>query len=109
MEPAAQSPTSRSSIEMSGVTKVYQIEQTVVQALRGVDLHVGRGVIAGLTGKSGAGKSTMLHIIGTLDRPSTGQVVLSGTDVSSMDDQQASSFRNVSVGFVFQMNNLHAN
>ncbi len=98
--------TDARSIEMSGVEKIYHIERQSVPALRGVDLQVGRGVIAGLVGKSGAGKSTMLHIIGTLDRPTRGVVRLNGTDVSKMDDYEASSFRNVSVGFVFQMNNL---
>lgn len=86
--------------------KAYRIANQDVEALRGVNLRIQPGSIVALTGKSGAGKSTLLHILGTLDRPTSGQVVLNGTDVSNMSDQSASHFRNATVGFVFQMNNL---
>ena len=89
-----------------GVRKIYKIGGQEVEALRSVDLDIAAGSIVALTGKSGAGKSTLLHILGTLDRPTAGQVVLCGTDVSSMSDLAASHFRNAKVGFVFQMNNL---
>jgi lipoprotein-releasing system ATP-binding protein len=88
------------------VRKAYRIAEQDVEALRGVDLKIAPGSIVGVTGKSGAGKSTLLHILGTLDRPTSGKVFLNGTDVSNMGDQQASQFRNATVGFVFQMNNL---
>jgi lipoprotein-releasing system ATP-binding protein len=94
------------SIHLSDVRKSYRIGSADVEALRGVDLKIIPGSLVAVTGKSGAGKSTLLHIIGTLDRPSSGQVILNGVDVSTMHDQQASAFRNGSVGFVFQMNNL---
>lgn len=100
------SATASSGIQLRGVTKVYQINAKPVEALRGVDLSIKPGSIVGLTGKSGAGKSTLLHIIGTLDRPSQGSVILNNTDVSVMDDRSISGFRNSTVGFVFQMNNL---
>ncbi len=96
----------RYSIITRDVHKAYQIGQESVFALKGVNLAVERGAIVAVTGKSGAGKSTLLHILGTLDRPTSGQVVLAGTDVSAMTDDTASNFRNRSVGFVFQMNNL---
>ncbi len=96
------------SILTRDVHKAYQIGHESVFALKGVNLAVGRGAIVAVTGKSGAGKSTLLHILGTLDRPTSGQVILTGTDVSSMSDDVASNFRNRSVGFVFQMNNLLA-
>lgn len=99
-------PTGGYSIDLRDVRKVYRIGQEDVEALRGVNLQIPHGSIVAVTGKSGAGKSTLLHIIGTLDRPSSGTVVLNGTDVSQMSDQAASHFRNGSVGFVFQMNNL---
>ncbi len=95
-----------SGILLKDVRKVYTIAQQQVEALRGVDLDVQAGHIVAVTGKSGAGKSTLLHILGTLDRPSSGQVILAGTDVSHMADKAASHFRNATVGFVFQMNNL---
>ena len=95
-----------SGILLQDVRKVYTIAQQQVEALRGVDLDVKAGQIVAVTGKSGAGKSTLLHILGTLDRPTSGKVVLAGTDVSEMPDQAASPFRNRAVGFVFQMNNL---
>ena len=74
--------------------------------LKKVDLKIPAGKIVSVTGKSGAGKSTLLHLIGALDKPTTGNVLLNGTDVSKVDDQTASSFRNKTIGFVFQMNNL---
>jgi len=94
------------SIVLKNIHKSYTVEAQRVDALRGVDLKVGPGCAAAVTGKSGAGKSTLLHIVGTLDRPTTGNVFLNETDVSKMSDPEASNFRNCSVGFVFQLNNL---
>ena len=93
-------------IVVRGVRKTYRIANHEVEALKGVDLRIEPGSIVAVTGKSGAGKSTLLHILGTLDRPTEGQVILDGTDVSHMTDQEASRFRNLSLGFVFQMNSL---
>ena len=94
------------SIVVRDVRKSYRVGPVDVEALRGVDLKVPAGSIVALTGKSGSGKSTLLHILGTLDQPTSGQVLLNGTEVSTMTDLVASQFRNSSVGFVFQMNNL---
>ena len=88
------------------VRKVYRMAAQNVEALRGVDMHIARGRQVAIVGKSGAGKSTLLHIIGTLDKPTAGSLILSGTEVSGMPDQVVSQFRNATVGFVFQMNNL---
>jgi len=93
-------------IVLENISKVYTIASQKVEALRSVNLTVAQGTIAAVTGKSGAGKSTLLHIVGTLDTPSSGKLILNGTDVSAMDDLTASSFRNRTIGFVFQMNNL---
>lgn len=98
--------TAQSAIELVGVRKEYTIESTRVEALRGVNVKIPEGAMVAVTGKSGAGKSTLLHVIGTLDRPSAGRVLLAGVDVSAMNDKILSRFRNQSVGFVFQMNNL---
>ncbi len=94
------------AIVTRNLTKVYFVERQRVEALRNVTLDIPRGSVVALTGKSGAGKSTLLHIVGTLDRPSTGQLFLNGTDVSTMPDDVASTFRNTAVGFIFQMSNL---
>lgn len=93
-------------IQLKDVHKTYQVESQQVQALRGVNLTVRRGQLVAVTGRSGSGKSTLLHVIGTLDTPTAGSVHLNGKDVSHLSDQAASSFRNKTVGFVFQMNNL---
>ncbi len=98
--------TTQTAIELEGVRKEYTIEATRVEALRGVSIKIPEGAMVAVTGKSGAGKSTLLHVIGTLDRPTSGRVMISGVDVSSMNDRTLSRFRNQSVGFVFQMNNL---
>lgn len=93
-------------IELDKVYKTYVIGDQKVEALRGVDLKVKPGQVVAVTGRSGAGKSTLLHVIGTLDKPSDGRLVLNGADVSAVPDALASKFRNSTVGFVFQMNNL---
>ena len=99
-------PSRVGGIKLVQVHKSYRIAEQNVVALDKVDLDISPGKIVALSGKSGAGKSTLLHIIGTLDKPTTGQVILNGTEVSGMDDRQISKFRNSTVGFVFQMNNL---
>lgn len=95
-------------IQLHEVTRSYQIEKQTVDALRGVSLRIPQGTRAAITGKSGAGKSTLLHIVGLLDKASSGRVILNDTDVSNFSDQAASQFRNATVGFIFQMNNLLA-
>ena len=93
-------------IILTDVTKIYKVASQPVHALTGVSLSITPGSIIALTGKSGAGKSTLLHIIGTLDRPTSGSIKINGTEVSTLSDQALSTFRNATVGFVFQMNNL---
>ncbi len=79
---------------------------SVVRALDGVDLTVGAGEFVSLTGASGSGKSTMMHIIGCLDRPTSGEYLLDGAAVSKMNDRQLAVVRNRQIGFVFQTFNL---
>ena len=98
--------TKQTAIELINIHKDYTIESARVEALRGVSLKIPEAAVVALTGKSGAGKSTLLHIIGTLDRPTSGTVLIGGSDVSMMNDATLSQFRNRSVGFIFQMNNL---
>lgn len=93
-------------IVLRSIHKTYKLESQTVDAVRGVDLAIPKGAICSITGPSGSGKSTLLHIIGTLDRPTSGVLTINNTDVSKLSDQMLSSFRNCTIGFVFQMNNL---
>ena len=88
-------------LELDGVTKTYG-EEPPVQALRGVDLEIGRGELVGIVGPSGSGKTTLLQIMGTLDRPTSGRVGVDGADVAALDDPQLAALRARSIGFVFQ-------
>jgi putative ABC transport system ATP-binding protein len=90
-------------IELSAVTKIYPGD---VRALDGVDLFIGARELLAIVGPSGSGKSTMLHILGTLDRPTSGRVVIDGYDVSRLSDRQLSALRSSRIGFVFQQFHL---
>lgn len=93
-------------LEASGVSKVYGQGASAVHALRGVDLAIGRGEFIGVMGSSGCGKSTLLHLLGGLDRPTSGKVLWGGRDLGVLGDSELSGFRNRYVGFVFQSYNL---
>lgn len=93
-------------IRLDNLSKTYQIESQKVEALRDISLTIPRGSTIAVTGRSGSGKSTMLHIVGTLDRPSTGEIYLMGSNINKLNDAKVSQFRNQTIGFVFQMNNL---
>ena len=77
-----------------------------VAALRDVDLDIDRGEMVAIVGPSGSGKSTMLHVMGTLDRPTTGQVIVDGFDVAGLSDRELSALRARRIGFVFQQFHL---
>jgi putative ABC transport system ATP-binding protein len=98
----------RTVLEARGVSKTYMIEDIEIRALCGVDLDVRRGEMLALMGPSGSGKSTLMHIVGLLDRPTTGTVTIEGQDVSSMQPNELASVRNKRIGFVFQAFNLLA-
>ena len=88
-------------LELDGVTKVYG-EQPPVHALRGVSFSVRRGELAAIVGPSGSGKSTLLHIMGPLERPTSGVIRVSGVDAAQLDDRELSQLRAREIGFVFQ-------
>ena len=93
-------------LELHNVSKHYAINNQVVVALTAISLRIVRGSRVVIMGKSGAGKSTLLQVIGTLERPTSGNLQIETTDVASMDDETVSLFRNATIGFVFQANNL---
>jgi putative ABC transport system ATP-binding protein len=95
-----------SVISVRNLVKTYVVGEVEVKALRGVNLEVQAGEFLTVTGASGSGKSTFMHIIGCLDRPTSGQYFLDGQDVSRMSKDALASVRNKKIGFVFQGFNL---
>ena len=93
-------------IELNNVTKVYQMGEIEVRALRGVSLHIDEGEFLTIMGPSGSGKSTLMNVLGCLDAPTEGSYHLHGQDVSHLSDSQLAHVRNREIGFVFQMFNL---
>jgi ABC-type lipoprotein export system ATPase subunit len=93
-------------IELQGVSKTYRRGPVAVQALRRIDLTIATGEFLAITGKSGCGKSTLLHIIGGLEPASSGQVMVDGRDLTSLNDPELTRFRRDRVGVVFQSFNL---
>jgi putative ABC transport system ATP-binding protein len=89
-----------------GLTRRYEMGDTFVDALRGVDLAITRGECVALVGPSGSGKSTVLNLIGGLDRPTSGEVWINGTEMGSSDERTRTRHRRQHVGFVFQSFNL---
>jgi len=93
-------------IVASGIIKGYRTSAGYVPVLEGVDLTVAEGEMLAITGASGVGKSTLLHVLGTLDRPESGTVVVGGEDVFRLPEARLRLFRNRTLGFVFQFHHL---
>jgi putative ABC transport system ATP-binding protein len=93
-------------IQIEGITKEYVMGESVIQALRGVDLFIRRNEYLAVMGPSGSGKSTLMNMLGCLDTPSSGRYEFNGKDVASMEDDELAEIRNREIGFVFQTFNL---
>lgn len=96
----------KSVIEMSNITRSYQMGMQIVHALRGVDLTIEEGEFLAIRGPSGSGKSTLMNMIGCLDVPNSGTYLLGGQDVSTLSSDDRARIRNRRIGFVFQQFNL---
>jgi putative ABC transport system ATP-binding protein len=93
-------------IDTRNVTKIYQMGEVQVHALREVSLQVWRGELIAIMGPSGSGKSTLMNILGCLDQPTAGEYFLAGAEVARLDDNQLARIRGQQIGFVFQNFNL---
>jgi putative ABC transport system ATP-binding protein len=93
-------------IQVQDAHKFYDLGETKVHALRGVDMTIQPGEFVAIMGSSGSGKSTFMNMLGCLDKPTSGKYILEGTDVSSLNKKQLAAIRNRKLGFVFQGFNL---
>ena len=95
-----------SILQTENLTKIYGDGENAVHALRGINLTVEKGEFTAIVGTSGSGKSTLLHMLGGLDRPTTGKVMVDGKDIFSLSEEQLTIYRRRKIGFVFQSYNL---
>ncbi len=93
-------------IETKDLRKSFTTEAGELQVLKGINLQIRQGEMVGIVGASGVGKSTLLHILGALDKPSSGKVFYGNSDIFSLDSSSLASFRNRMIGFVFQFHHL---
>lgn len=97
------------AIEGENIIKDFKIGDTVTRVLKGISLQITRGEFVSIMGPSGSGKSTLLYILGGLDDPSSGRILMGGKDISQYDDEKRSVMRRRSIGFIFQFYNLIPN
>jgi putative ABC transport system ATP-binding protein len=95
-----------SMVDVRNVTKSYRRDAEELVVLNGLSLNVEEGDFAALMGPSGSGKTTLLNLVAGIDKPTSGQVVVAGTDVARLDETQLAEFRSHNVGFIFQFYNL---
>jgi lipoprotein-releasing system ATP-binding protein len=93
-------------VDVQGLNKIYQLGAQRIHVLRDLELHVAYGEMVAIVGASGVGKSTLLHLVGGLDRADSGRIVVADTDLRALDDAALVQFRNRNVGFVFQFHHL---
>jgi putative ABC transport system ATP-binding protein len=93
-------------VELVNVRKEYMLGETRVDALRGVSLTVDKGEFMAVAGPSGSGKSTMLNMIGCIDTPTAGSIIINGREVSNLSEKELTRYRRVTISFIFQSFNL---
>ena len=93
-------------IRLEQLTKTFIKDGNRIEVLRGIDLEIARGESLAVLGVSGAGKSTLIHILGTLDRPTTGRILIDELDVFQRNEKELAEFRNRKIGFMFQFHHL---
>ena len=106
MTEVAAAATTETVVAARGVTRRYGEGDTAVDALRGVDLEIERGKLTAVMGPSGSGKSTLMHILAGLDKPTSGEVYIDGTNITALGDTDLTKLRRRHIGFVFQFFNL---
>jgi putative ABC transport system ATP-binding protein len=104
--PTPAATTTEAVVSASDLTRRYGEGDTAVDALRGVSLNVRKGELLAVMGPSGSGKSTLMHILAGLDRPTSGEVTIAGTELSKLNDNELTKLRREHIGFVFQFFNL---
>ncbi len=95
-----------SVIKLENVQKTYYLGEDIVKAVDNASLEIKKGEYTSILGTSGSGKSTLMHVIGLLDKPTSGKILINGKDISKLNDDEISQLRNTFVGFVFQQFNL---
>jgi len=98
--------TKKRIVLTNNIYKNYYLDKNTIEVLKGIDLEIYEGEIVAVTGSSGVGKSTLLHILGVLDRPTKGRLFIENSDVFQYDDRNLANYRNKTVGFVFQFHHL---
>lgn len=93
-------------IEIKKLTKEYKAEEVVTKVLHGLSFVINKGEFVAIMGPSGSGKSTLMHILGLLDKPTSGEYLFNGKNINDLDDKELASLRNSEIGFVFQSFNL---
>jgi lipoprotein-releasing system ATP-binding protein len=102
----SQTSTEPAAFQAIGIEKYYKDVGNRIDVLKGVDLHLPQGEMISIVGASGTGKTTLLHILGTLDRPTAGRLLYDGVEVLKKNDIELSAYRNKAIGFVFQFHHL---
>ena len=94
------------AIQMTGLKKNYIIGDIIIPALKGINMSVNKGEIIAIMGSSGSGKSTLMNVIGCLDKADSGEYLLDGISVLTLDANETANIRNTHIGFIFQSFNL---
>jgi lipoprotein-releasing system ATP-binding protein len=93
-------------IKLENLSKTFLKDSNKIEVLRGLNLEIKQGESLAILGVSGAGKSTLIHILGTLDHPTEGRLFINGINVFEWEEKKIANFRNCTIGFIFQFNNL---